>query len=143
MQMEIVCPLDHSKEKRGNTMQEINNAKISLREKILNAADIQSEIIEIPEWGVKLEIKSLTGKKRAQLMTAAMDSKGQMDFEKLYPDLVIASTYDPKTHVSVFEKTDRDMLNEKNGGALEKISKVALRLSGLEPDSVDNAEKNS
>lgn len=124
-------------------MQEINNAKISLREKILNAADIQSEIIEIPEWGVKLEIKSLTGKKRAQLMTAAMDSKGQMDFEKLYPDLVIASTYDPKTHVSVFEKTDRDMLNEKNGGALEKISKVALRLSGLEPDSVDNAEKNS
>ena len=88
---------------------------MNLRDKILNASDIKSEIIKIDEWDVEVEIRSLTGKKRAQLMKEAMDSKGKMDFEKLYPDLVISSTYDPNTNEQIFNRTDRDLLNSKNG----------------------------
>lgn len=115
----------------------------NLRSKILNSNDIKSEIIRVEEWESDLEIKSLTGKKRAKIISEAMDNKGRMDFEKLYPDLVIASTYDPETHEPIFEMADRDLLNEKSGGALEKIAQVVLRLSGLDKESVQIAEKNS
>lgn len=116
--------------------------KINLREKILNTDDIKTELVTIEEWGVELEIKALTGKKRAEIMTSAMNEQGKMDFEKLYPDLIITSTYDPETKELVFEKTDRDMLNQKSGGALEKIAQIAIKLSGLNPDSVEKAQKN-
>lgn len=115
----------------------------SLREKILNSNDIRKEIITIEEWDVQVEIRSLTAKKRSQLINAAMTDKGRIDFEKIYPELVIASTYDPITSDFVFEPTDRDMLNEKNGGALEKIAQVAMRLSGLTSKAEEEAKKNS
>lgn len=115
----------------------------SLRDKILNAQDITSEIIDIPEWGVQVEVRAMSGKERGHLYRQAMDQKGKMDYEKAYPIIVIASAYDPITGERVFEPTDSELLNTKNVGALEKIAKVALKLSGLEADSVENAEKNS
>lgn len=117
--------------------------KLNLRSQILNSNDIKSEMVTIEEWGVTVEVKSLTSKKRANVLSESMDGKGRMDFEKLYPDLVIASTYDPETHDAVFQMADRDLLNEKSGGALEKIAQVVLRLSGLDKESVGGAEKNS
>lgn len=114
----------------------------ALREKILNSNDIKSEKLMIEEWEVEVEIKALTGKKRAAIMTTAIDSRGKMDFEKLYAELVISSTYDIESQELIFEPTDRDMLNEKSGGVLEKIAQVVIKLSGLKPDSVETAEKN-
>lgn len=119
------------------------NKVINLREKILNAKDIRTEIVKIEEWDVEVEVKSLTGKMRAKIIGSAMDDKGKMDFEKLYPDLVIYSAYDPATHEPIFQPTDRNILNEKNGGALEKIAQVTLRLSGLDKESVQLAKKKS
>lgn len=114
----------------------------NLRDKILNAKDIKTELVVIEEWDTTVEVKSLTAKKRARIIGEAMDGKGKMDFEKLYPDLVISSTYDPETHEPVFQMADRDALNEKSGGALEKIAQVVLKLSGLDKESVQIAEKN-
>lgn len=115
---------------------------MNLRDKILNTNDIKSELITIEEWGVELEVMALTSKKRSKIISEAMDAKGRMDYEKIYPDLVIASSYDPKTHEQVFEKSDRELLNEKNGGVLEKIAQVVLRLSGLDNQNIEVAEKN-
>lgn len=117
-------------------------APINLRDKILSSDDIKAEIVKVEEWDVELEIKSLTGKARAKLMNETMNNNGKMDMEKLYPQLVIACTYDPETHKRVFEINDRDLINTKNSGALERIAKVAMRLSGLDADSVEKAEKN-
>lgn len=115
---------------------------INLRDKILSIDDTKFETVTIEEWGVDLEIKSLTGKVRAKLMNETMNDEGKMDIEKLYPELIIACTFDPETREPVFEAADRDTLNTKNSGALEKIAKVAMRLSGLDADSVEKAKKN-
>lgn len=113
-----------------------------LREKILNTKDIKSELVTVEEWDATLEVRALTGKQRANVITSALGPNGRMDFEKLYPELVISSCYDPETKERVFEKTDKDLLNEKSGGALEKIAQVVIKLSGLKPDSVDESAKN-
>lgn len=117
--------------------------KISLRDKILAAKDLKSERMYIEEWDVEIEIRSLTGKTRAKLMSVAMDGRtGKMDFEKLYPELIIACAYDPESGEPIFNSTDREAINAKSGGVLERIAKVAMELSGLTEESVVEAEKN-
>lgn len=115
----------------------------NLREKILASQDIQQETIEVPEWGCSLLVKSMTGKERSFLFTTAIDSKGKLDFEKAYPIILIASVFDPETGEKVFGAADMDVLNSKNAAAMERVAKVAMRLSGLDSESVAKAEKNS
>lgn len=117
-------------------------APINLRDKILSVDDIKKEILHVDQWDVDLEIRSLNGKARSKLMNETMKSNGKMDMERLYPELIISCTYDPETHERVFQPTDREQINTKNSGALEKIAKVAMKLSGLDADSVEQAEKN-
>jgi hypothetical protein len=115
----------------------------NLRNKILEASDIRRERVEIPEWGLTLEVRGLTGSQRAKLMRTGFDARGTADFEKLYPELIIASAFDPDGGEPVFTEADRDALNGKSGAALERIAQAAMRLSGLSPEAVEQAEKNS
>lgn len=112
-----------------------------LRKRILETADIQSEMVEIPEWGVKVEVRGLTAAERAKLLQRAADPSGQLRLDRWFADLTIASTFDPETGERVFDPADRDALNSKSGSAVSKIVDVATRLSGLSEDSVEEAKR--
>lgn len=114
-----------------------------IREQILGAKDIRSETVAIPEWGVTVEVRGLTGTQRARLMKNGFDARGTVDFERLYPELIIASVFDPETGEPVFGEADREALNAKSGAALEQVAQSAMRISGLSPDAGAQAEKNS
>ena len=101
-----------------------------LRAQILTADDIASEIVDVPGWGVKVMVKALTGAQRARLMQAATRG-GAIQFNKIYPDLVIASAHDPETGLPIFEATDRDALLSKSGAMLDVIATKALEVSGM------------
>lgn len=115
----------------------------NLRDRILSASDIRRESVRVPEWDVDVEVRGLTGSQRARLMKNGFDARGGVDFERLYPELIIASTFDPETGQQVFSEADRDSLNGKSGAALEKVAQAAMRLSGLNPEAPEAAEKNS
>lgn len=116
---------------------------MSLREKILNTVDIKTQLVEIPEWGVTIEVRSLTGKQRSILIQNNIDIKtGVVDVAGMFPDLVILSSYEPETGERVFLDSDREEISNKNSGALDKIFAVASKLSGLESTAVKKAEKN-
>ena len=115
---------------------------MSLREKILKANDIQEEIVEVPEWGVKVLVRGLTGEARAKILSKATDVSGKIDYAKLYASLVILSTFDPDTKEQVFEETDRDEIMKKSATAIERIATVAMRLSGIGKIEEEKIEKN-
>lgn len=110
-----------------------------LREKILACKDLESELVEVPQWGVLVEVRGMSGRQRAILLQDTVDPRGKIDLQKLYPQLVLFSTFDPESGEPVFLPGDIDALAEKSGGALEAIAQVAMRLSGLNPGE---AEKN-
>lgn len=114
----------------------------SLREKILAAKDIRSERVHVPEWGVEVEVRSMTGQQRAAVLKGGSGEDGEIDLERLYPILLIETTYDPESGDRVFSPADRDALNAKNSGALERIAKVAMRLSGIDPGAEDAAKND-
>lgn len=115
---------------------------MSLRDKILAASDIKSEAVFVPEWDVAIEVRGMTGEQRGAYLGQVIDKKGNMDFRKMYPQLLIISCFDPETGDPIFLQGDLDALVGKSGKALEQLAQVARRLSGLNPEDVGEAEKN-
>ncbi len=113
-----------------------------LRQQILDYDDLESEMVEVPQWGgVKLLVKGMNGRARARFLKASANN-GQVDFERFYPELLIATVHDPESEEPVFATADRDALNNKSGSALDQLASVAMRLSGLSDNSVKEAEKD-
>lgn len=117
---------------------------MELREQIFAMDDIESEIVEVPQWSnVKIEVRGMTGRERAQMFRGALNEEGEVDFERMYPELVIASCYDSDTGRPVFQSEDREQLLNKSGAALEKLAMVAIRLSGMDKAAEARLGKDS
>lgn len=110
------------------------------REMILNAKDLHTESFEISEWGVTVKIKSLTVTQRNQLLKDASNDKGEVDSEKLYPTLLIATLVDAETEEQIFAASDRDALNGKSVGVVERVAKKIMEVCGL--SNKEKLEKN-
>lgn len=116
----------------------------SLRERILEKDDRQSELIEVPQWGEKLKVVGMSAKERARLLRRITDTEtGEMDIELMYPLLIIATAHDPDSGEKVFTEDDIDALNDKSGGALEVLGSAASRLSGMAQAEVNDMGKPS
>lgn len=116
---------------------------MTLRDRILSADDIVSERVNVPEWGVDVDVRTMTGAERARIMQAAADAGGRVDFERVFPDVVIACSHDPETGERVFGFDDRDALMAKSGAAIDRIAQVGLRLSGFTEASQTEMGKGS
>ena len=109
---------------------------MSLRDKILACNDIQSELVDVPQWDATVEVRGMTGRQRSLVLQESVDASGKVALQKLYPHLVIVSTYDPETGEPVFLAGDFDAVAEKSGAALEVIAQVAMRLSGFNTEDI-------
>ena len=113
---------------------------MSLKDKIKAASDIKKELVKVPEWDAEIEVRTMTGVQRALMMNQSIDSDGKILYEKMYPDMVIACSYDPETGKLLFDESDKGWLMEKSCSAIELIATKAMRLSGL--TGIEDAEKN-
>ena len=113
-----------------------------LRERILSCDDTQKELVTVPEWGVDLEVRSITGKQRNEVYEGTTNSQGKVDLTAVYANLLVASVYDPNTGNQVFNKKDKDKLMDKSGSAIERLLDVAQRLGGIGGKAIEEAEKN-
>jgi hypothetical protein len=119
-------------------------ASSALRDKILAADDIKEELVTIPEWGVTVKVRGFTGQQRAEYIVGNMNLAGTgLDPVRGTASLVIAAALDPETDEPVFGPADRDALMSKSGKALDTVGAVALRLSGMMPEAVEAAKKDS
>lgn len=104
---------------------------MSLRDQILNRNDITSEIVEVPEWDVSVEMRGMTGADRAAILQAAMLPGGGVDLQSFFPDVIIACAHDPETGERLFTAEDRTALMGKSGKAIDRLATSGLALSGM------------
>lgn len=115
---------------------------MSLRDKILAADDIQSEMVEVPEWDCTLEVRGMNGADRSRILElAAGADDGKISVGSMYVETVIAATYDPETGERVFTDADRDVLMSKSAAAIDRIAQVGMRLSAMSSEAQDEAKK--
>lgn len=110
-----------------------------LRKTALNAEDIEKEIVDVPEWGINVEVRGMAAADRFRLLQTS-SVEGKVNFQRWFPDLVIACVYDPDSGERVFEPADRDALLAKSGKVVGSLAETASRLSGLSDADVEAAK---
>jgi len=115
------------------------------REDILNVTDIEIEEVEVPEWGGTVFVKGLTGTERDAYESSMIENRGKnraMNLENLRAKLAVMTICDQEGK-RLFTERDVKKLGEKSASALQRVFKVAQRLSGLTEEDVDELSKNS
>jgi hypothetical protein len=109
-----------------------------MRDQILAVEDLAEEIVDVPEWDARFLVREMD----AEQLTAFRLASYQASLESKSDAYALAlavrfSTCDPASGEPVFRKGDEAKLVKKSGKALERLSDVALRLSGFEEEESD------
>lgn len=118
--------------------------KLLSRDDILNAQDLPSETIEVPEWGGWVTVRSMTGTERdefeASLVIEKKGRKGRtdrsMDMHNIRAKLVSLCLVDDDGK-RLFSQYDMEVLGAKSSKALDRCYEAASRLSGIRDEDLE------
>lgn len=116
---------------------------VALRDKIRDADDKQSEIVDCPEWDCKVEVRSMSAKARGKMLRESMTEEQTLDYEVLYPQVLIATCFDSEEGSQVFEPADAEWLADKSAGPVERLAQAGMRLSGLTQEAAEAGKETS
>lgn len=114
------------------------------REAILQAQDLPTEDVEIPEWGGTIRVRGLTGAERDAFEQSIVETRGKntrMNLRNIRAKLVALTVVDEDGN-RIFNDEDAEALGKKSAAALDRIFAVAQRLSGLRPEDVEELAGN-
>lgn len=115
-------------------------------DEIVAANDIQYDYVEVPEWGGRLRVKSLTGEERSKVFAAIRAHGKQIHDDDeaasiFYARVIAASAVDEDDKLVIGQKNAL-ALTKKNAAALTRVFKVCARLSGLGDDEIEKAKED-
>lgn len=102
------------------------------------------ELVEIPEWGVKILCKSLDAERRIEVEALAWDTgTRRANYGKVSHLIALYGSYNPQTGNRVFTDVHKDMLKQPtHGSSVVRLALTILRLSGMFAGDVKQAKKN-
>ncbi|MDX3405523.1 hypothetical protein PV708_04695 [Streptomyces sp. ME02-6977A] len=117
------------------------------KDQITAADDRQWEDVDVPEWGGTVRLLGMSGTERnayqSSLVVLGHDGKPTRmnmadQLAKLVGKCLVGEDFE-----RLFTDKEVKALGAKNGAVLERLSKVASRLSGLRKEDVEDAEGKS
>ena len=111
------------------------------RQSILEAADLATEDVKVPEWGGSVRVKSMTGLERSSWAKLCEGDDGSFDVKRYPASLVVACCVDEQG-APIFAAADMPALMAKHGGAIQRVQAVAERLNGLGGEAREAAKGN-
>lgn len=115
------------------------------RQQILEAPDLRTETVPVPEWGGEVIVIGLSGTERDEFERSVVEQKGKktsLNLTNIRAKLCAKCIVD-ENHERIFSDQDIAALGSKSGSALQRVFEVAQRLSGLRDEDIDELEKNS
>ncbi len=120
--------------------------KILTRQDIIDAQDIETETVEVAEWGGAVIVRAMSGAERDRFQQSCMivraDGKHEADMRNVQAKLVAMCAVDENGNL-LFGPDEVEHLAAKSAVAIERVFDVAQRLNGLAPGAVGEAVKNS
>ena len=105
---------------------------------ILQANDIKTEIVSVPEWGGDVCVKGMTGTERDNFEASIVQMRGSsqtVNMKNVRAKLASLAICDEEGK-RLFSDTDVMELSKKSAAALQRVFKVASRLSGIGDEDV-------
>jgi hypothetical protein len=109
------------------------------RNQILGAVDVQTQDIDVPEWGGTVRIAMMSGAARDTLQAALVDNKKTSFFEAA----LVAATVVDDSGALVFSADDIAALQTKSAAVLTRIAEASMALNKIGAAAADAAVKNS
>jgi hypothetical protein len=114
-----------------------------IRETILGADDLQSEVFHSDLWNVDIEVRVMTLGAKDAFERAISNEKGKLDEQKFPVALVVATCFDPETNEPVFTPDDYEALREKNATEMLRLIRAAMDLHGYTGAIEDDVKNGS
>jgi len=114
------------------------------RDAILAANDLRVERVDVPEWGGSVLVRGLTAAERDAFDLAATIEQGGrrvVNFHQLRARLVAISAVD-ESGKRLFTDDDVELLAQKSGSAVGRVFEVAMRLSALTGQDIEDISRN-
>jgi len=107
------------------------------KDQIFSAEDLKTIEVDVPEWGGKIKLRTMTGQEREAYFRRLMKHKADEIPKDMFQTLVIICAVDDKGN-PLFTFDDLPELAKKNGAILDRLTKAAGDLNGLTDKSIDN-----
>ena len=114
------------------------------KEQIKTVSDLETQDIEVPEWGGVVRLKSLTGAERDRFEASVVQGQGRnttVNMQNLRAKLVAQSAIG-EDGKPLFTEEDVKWLGEKSAKALNRLFNAAQTLSGLSESDVKELAGN-
>jgi hypothetical protein len=122
-------------------------SKILDKQIIVQVKDQVLELVEVPEWGGAIYVRSITARERGLIEAGAAkykETKGKDDsFARTFSLKMVAQSICDETGARLFDDSEIELLAGKNAAVVARISDVAQRLSGFSKEDLEELEKNS
>lgn len=112
--------------------------KFLSKQEILSAQDLKTEVIEVPEWGGAVRVRTMTGSDRDTFENALF---GKGDKNRVRAWLVALTVVDENGHM-MFSESDVDALGRKSAAALNRVFNAAQRINAISESDAKEMEKN-
>lgn len=107
------------------------------KESILNANDLPTDVVEIPQWGGSVKVRGMTAGERDRFEDM-IRTKGLSALRGTLAAMCIIDDEGKR----LFTDIEINKLAGKSAEALDIVVEVASRLSGLTPEDADFLEKS-
>jgi hypothetical protein len=126
-----------------------NLNETELVDMITNINDCIEEIVKVPEWNnAEILVRGMSATERDLFLRRAQYVRERVAKDRNAPDttyaeLIVLVARHPVSKKLLFNEAHKGMLMTKSSIALERIAQVALRLSGMTPQFIEELQKNS
>lgn len=114
------------------------------RAAILALRDLPVEVVEVPEWGTRVRVRSMTALERDRLESEIVKSNGknvQTNMVNIRAKMVATTVVDEEGAL-LFGFADLEALGGKSARAIDRIFEVASRLAGMRKEDVEELAGN-
>jgi hypothetical protein len=114
------------------------------RDAILNAVDIKTKTVAVPEWGGDVIVGTMSGTARDEWEQSLIQRKGnktEPNLQNIRARLVMATAIDEEGK-RLFSESDIVALGKKSSAALERVCKVAQALNGIGEAELEDLQGN-
>lgn len=117
------------------------------REQIIQAPDLKTVEVEVPEWGGSVLMREMNGEERIQFEDAykrLMADSERSDSDKAIQTmaLLVSTMIVDDAGEHVFAPDDAALLAKKSSGVLVRLTAAAKKLSSISEADLDELRKN-
>ena len=107
--------------------------KQSARDRFKARPRIKGELLEIPEWDMTVELRSMSIAQKGNLIGDEEPTASKMSL--MLPEVIVFTCYDPDTQEPIFTADDLEELKNEPASVIETVAMKGLSISGLDEDA--------